>query len=243
MQYQPKLVKGDCLSYMRDHMEDDSVDLIVTDPPYEFEDMTSYFEEMKRVLKSNGSLYCFGDKNMIAENWFRQLKMPSKDLLVWHYRNSPKPKGRWRLSMQGLIYAHFGNPKFYQDRVRVEYTESAKKLNGRQRPSSGRMKKSKPYDTSKGALPRDVIDVPALLGHLARERVGHRDQKPLKLINKLILASSDEGELVFDPFAGSGTTLVASQALKRDSIGVELLPKHVTMITGRVECEILEGKP
>jgi len=92
----------DCLIGMRG-IPSGSVDLVLTDPPYEIEDMAPYFSEFLRLLKPCGSIYIFGNKNMVSEHWFRQLKVPFKELLVWHYRNSPKPRGRWRMSMQAII--------------------------------------------------------------------------------------------------------------------------------------------
>src|SRR5690606_24844623 len=89
------------------------------------------------------------------------------------------------------------------------------------RPSGGRLENALPYDTSKGALPRDVIECPALLGHLATERTGHPDQKPLSLIEKLIKTSSNECDVVLDPFAGSGTTVVACINTNRNYIAFE----------------------
>jgi DNA modification methylase len=229
----------DCLELMKD-LSDKSVDLIVTDPPYEIEDMSFYFSEMLRVLSSDGSIYVFGNKNMIAEHWFRQLKIENKELLVWHYKNSPKPKGRWRMSMQPIIYGHRGNSVFNEDAVRVEYNEATKKLNGRIRPSSGRMDKCSAYDTSKGALPRDVIERPALLGHLSKERVGHRDQKPISIITDLVLASSRQGQTVLDCFSGSATTAIVCIRTGRKFIGSELKAENYSIALDRIKKESLK---
>ena len=214
------MLRGDCLDIMPT-IQNKSIDLIVTDPPYEIVDMTDYFNLMLMKLAINGSIYIFGDKNIVAEYWFSQLKMPNKEILTWYYKNSPKPKGRWRLSQQSIVYAYYDGSIFNENAVRVEYTESAKKLNGRKRPSSGRLKECKPYNTERGALPRDVIEHPALLGHLSKERFGHKDQKPLGLIKKLIEASSKVGDVVCDPFMGTGTTGEAAKILKRQFIGIE----------------------
>lgn len=181
-------------------------DLLLTDPPYE---MTELPECLWGIAPC---AYIFGDKRQVAENWYRQTPYPNKDFLVWHYRNSPKPKGRWRMSMQAIIYGWENGVAFDEDAARVEYTPSAKRLNGRMRPSSGRMETAKAYDTSKGALPRDVIEWPALLGHLSRERVGHRDQKPVELIKRLIQTVPNVRRII-DPFGGSGTTAVAAAEL------------------------------
>jgi len=133
--------------------------------------------------------------------------------------------------MQAMIYAYF-NPAstWNEDEARIPYQPATKKLHGRLRPSAGRMKDAKPYDTSKGALPRDVIIHPALLGHLARERVGHPDQKPLGLIEKIICTSSNPGDLVLDAFAGSGTTGIACVNTGRDYVMFEVDPVWFDLI-------------
>jgi len=229
-----RVVHGDCLEGMR-LISTGSIDMIVTDPPYEIRDMSAYFGEMVRVLSPKGSLYCFGDKDVIAGHWFAQLPLARKTMLIWHYKNSPKPKGRWRLSHQGIIYGYRSGAPFFEDEVRVPYTEGAKKLHGRMRPSSGRFGETKAYDTSKGALPRDVIEVPALLGHRSSARYGHPDQKPQELIEKLIRASSTSGQLVLDPFGGTGTTAAAAQALGRKFITFERDLRWINIIRARLK--------
>jgi site-specific DNA-methyltransferase (adenine-specific) len=225
----------DCLRVMG-KMSSETVDLIVTDPPYEVVEMTAIFREMTRLLRPSGSIYIFGDKDVVAEHWYRQLRIKHKTLLVWHYVNSPKPRGRWRGSMQAIIYGYKSADLsvFHEDEARVPYTPAAAKLNGRVRPSNGRMTKTMAYDTSKGALPRDVILHPALLGHLSAERVGHDDQKPLGLVRKLVLVSSNKGDVVFDPYTGSGTTLVAGHSTGRKVVGVEQAERWQKIIIDRV---------
>lgn len=234
-----RVVLGDCLLEMQ-KLPSESVDLVLTDPPYEIIDLTSHFAEMVRLLKPSGSIYIFGDKDMIAEHWFRQVPIPSKTLLVWHYKNSPKPKGRWRMSMQPIIYGFKSRvlSTFNEDEARTEYLPATKKLHGRVRPSTGRLKDPSPYDTSKGALPRDVLEHPALLGHLSRERLGHRDQKPIGLIERIMRTSSNVGDFVLDPFSGSGTTLAAAVRLSRTALGLEINPEWVDVITARVIEEV-----
>lgn len=230
-----KIYNQDCLLGMS-NLPDSSIDLIVTDPPYEIKDISLYLAEFYRLLKPSGSLYVFGNKNMVAENWFSQCKFAHKELLIWHYVNSPKPKGRWRMSFQAIIYAYKSlNSTFNEDAARVEYKPATKNLNGRMRPSLGRLnKETKPYNTSKGALPRDVILAPALCGHLAKERVGHKDQKPLSLIKKLIETSSNPDDLVLDAFAGSGTIGKACIETKRNYILFEKEYNNYIMALGRL---------
>ena len=75
-----KLLFGDCLELMK-LIPTGSVDLVVTDPPYEIVDMKPYFEEMLRCLSKDGSIYVFGNKNMIAEHWFSQMKIDKRNYL------------------------------------------------------------------------------------------------------------------------------------------------------------------
>lgn len=75
-----KIIQGDCLEKMK-LIPDGSIDLVVTDPPYEIENIKPYFDKMLRCLKPDGSIYVFGNKNMIAEHWFRQMKIDNKELL------------------------------------------------------------------------------------------------------------------------------------------------------------------
>jgi site-specific DNA-methyltransferase (adenine-specific) len=96
------------------------------------------------------------------------------------------------------------------------------------------MKECSAYDTSRGALPRDVIERPALLGHLSKERVGHPDQKPLSIVTDLILASSNEGQVVLDPFGGSGTTAEACIKTGRKYLLIEKDGKNIEMINKRL---------
>ena len=80
---------------------------------------------------------------------------------------------------------------------------------------------------------RDVWDIPALRGNQP-ERVAYPTQKPLELLSRIILASSDPGDLILDPFAGSGTTLVAAEKLERRWIGLDNSPLAISVIQDRM---------
>ena len=80
-----------------------------------------------------------------------------------------------------------------------------------------------------------MIERPALLGHLSKERTGHRDQKPLSIITDLVLASSNEGQLILDPFGGSGTTAEVCLRTNRQFITMELEQNNFEKIKVRLE--------
>ncbi len=73
------------------------------------------------------------------------------------------------------------------------------------------------------------------LGSQNRERTGYPTQKPLKLLERIIKASSNEGDVVFDPFCGCATTLVAADRLNRNWVGIDLSPKAVELVINRIK--------
>jgi DNA modification methylase len=79
----------------------------------------------------------------------------------------------------------------------------------------------------------DVWDVPAI-NNMARERTGYPTQKPLELLERFVAAHSRAGELVLDPYCGSGTTLVAAKALGRRALGIDASPEAVRVARGRL---------
>ena len=84
-----------------------------------------------------------------------------------------------------------------------------------------------------GAKPRDVFEVPTLTNGM-REKTAHPTQKPLELVRRLVAAATRPDGLVVDPFAGSGTTLVACEALGRRWLGCEIDPRFQQVIADRL---------
>ena len=89
----------------------------------------------------------------------------------------------------------------------------------------------------KGKFPESWIYIPPIKGN-AREYVGYPTQKPLKLLKRIISASSNEGDVVLDPFCGCATTCVAAEMLGRHWIGIDISPKAAELIKIRAEREI-----
>lgn len=86
------------------------------------------------------------------------------------------------------------------------------------------------------ALPTDVWYVPTI-NAMSKERTGYPTQKPLALLQRIILASSNEGDVVFDPFCGCSTTCVAAQQLKRKWIGIDIEKQAVKILKQRLSAE------
>lgn len=190
-------------------------------------------KEIKRVLKETGSVFLHCDDSashylrMILDDEFGENNFRSE--IIWAYK-------RWSNAKKGLLpghqtiffYSKTSNFKFntiYKDYSPTTNIDQI--LQERVRNSEG--KASYKYDKKgniviakekKGVPMSDVWEIP-FLNPKAKERTGYPTQKPIELLEKIIQISTDEGNLVLDPFCGSGTTLVAAKMLNRDFIGVD----------------------
>ena len=113
-----------------------------------------------------------------------------------------------------------------QDRVRDENGKSKYKTDGNGVVVMGQAKKGVPLS--------DVWEIP-YLNPKAKERVGYPTQKPIILLEQIIKLVTDEGDLVLDPFAGSGTTLVAAKMLNRNYLGFDISKDAVELTNSRLE--------
>ena len=199
--------------------------------------------EMHRVLKPTGSLYLHCDST--ANAYLRALldaifgADSFRNEIAWCY-TGPANTRRWfpRKHDTVLFYAKSNAATFNRDAVRVPYkSESftmggsnslAKKAKGRVDYTSGReayLRKGKVVEDYWG-------DIPAL--SVSRERVGYPTQKPLALLERIVAASSNPGDMVLDPFAGCATACVAAEKLGRQWVGIDLSAKAVGLVNIRL---------
>ena len=177
--------------------------------------------EMHRVLKNTGSIYLHCDHT--ANSYIRMAmdaifgKNNFRNEIVWHYYNvaSTSRKFIGRKHDTIFFYAKSDATPFNWDSMREPYS-----------PDSNWVKASDSYSdprygpNEKGKLMHDVWRIPTI-NNMANERTGSPDQKPLALYERIIKASSNEGELVLDPFCGCATTIIAANELKRRWIGID----------------------
>jgi len=191
-------------------------------------------KELHRLLKPTGSIFFHCDHNashivrLILDEVFGQKMFRSE--IIWHYR-------RWSNSQRSLLPAH-QTIYFYSKSDDYKFNESYQDyspstnvdqiLQKRARDESGKSTYARDEsgfpisNGSKRGVPlSDVWDIP-FLNPKARERTGYPTQKPLLLLERIIELSTVEGDQVLDPFCGSGTTLVASQLLNRNSTGINV---------------------
>jgi site-specific DNA-methyltransferase (adenine-specific) len=247
---------GDVLEWLRS-LEASSVDLIFADPPYnikkaewdEFESQEQYVSwslkwigEAARILKPIGTLYICGFSEILAD-----IKLPASKFfkgcrwLVWHYKNKANLGSDWGRSHESIL--HFRKSKSFAmniDNVRISYgnhtlkypehpqAETSQYGNGEN--SKGRIWQPNPA----GAKPRDVIEIPTTCNGM-HEKTNHPTQKPEELLRKFVLASSNPGDMVVDPFLGSGTTAVVAEQLERKWKGCDISPEYCHWAAERIE--------
>lgn len=245
------IVLGDTFELIKD-IEDDSVDLIICDGPYgvttfEWDNVASIqqfnlnlLKLFSRVLKPGGSLYLFGKDNCIDFiDYTAYLKLNRR--IVW-YQPSRLAQGRLNYTNNYDIIAYFSKGKastFNLDDIRVEQLVELEHRKRCERvPSVLNGQYGKTKFNEKGKNPGDVWGDIKQLTYKSKELIDREllntIQKPIKLIERLVLASSNEGDLVFDPFSGVGTTAVVCKKLNRRFIGFEKNEKYVRLSNERL---------
>ena len=241
-------------------IKSESVDLIVCDGPYgvtgnEWDKIKNIQEFnlnliklFSRMLKKGGALYLFGKSGCVDFIDYRPyLNLNSK--IIW-YQPSRLAQGRINYTNNYDIIAYFSKGKlktFNLDAIRVpQLVELEHRKRCEKVPSVTNGKFHKTKFNEKGKNPGDVWGDIKQLTYKSKELLD-RDflntiQKPLKLMERIIKASSNEGDLVFDPFAGVGTALVACQKLKRNFIGFEINPDLAEVCNERLKEDQSEQK-
>lgn len=230
-----EILQGEAIEKLKE-LANESVDLVIADPPYNLNkdygnksDSKSFDEYIKftkewtteasRILKPTGTIYVFmgfrfisylyqileNDNSLYFNNW-----------ICWFYTQGiGKKKGFSPRHDDILMFTKSKDFTFNLDNVRVP------------------QKYYRSINNMRGANPGDVWEFSHI--HYCQEnRQNHPTQKPEGLLERMILASSNENDLVIDPFAGSGTTLRVCQQLNRNCIGIELNEEYIKMIEKRL---------
>ncbi|MFW7403720.1 DNA-methyltransferase [Vagococcus fluvialis] len=229
------IVFGDCIEELK-KVKDESIDLIVTDPPYnlsknygvtkdnmEFDDYLKWSKEWltecNRVLKSDGTIYVFMGVRFISYIYTileRDLGMHFNSWITWHYTQGiGKTKGFSPRHDDILMFTKTKKFNFYLDNIRIP------------------QKYYRSVNNMRGANPGNVWEF-SHVHYCQDNRQNHPTQKPEGLFERMILGSSKKGDVVLDPFVGSGTTLRVCQQLERQGIGIEINEEYVRSIANRL---------
>ncbi len=244
-----KLLTGNCLELLNRANFPQAVDLTFLDPPfnqgkdYSFHDDNlspeEYWGMMKEVcqktfdITSKGGAVYFMQREKNTEEVLRCLRETGwtfQNLIIWKKKTSAVPvSGKYGKQYQIIAYATKGEKARIFNRLRI----------------SPPLPANYKFQRENGVYVTDVWDDIRELtsGYFAgdeaiRNKDGerfHKQQAPLALLLRIILSSSATGDTVLDPFAGTGTTLVAAYQLNRNSVGIEIDPKNVKMIRSRLE--------
>jgi DNA modification methylase len=244
-----KILTGNCLEILRNKRPFKAVDLTFLDPPFNqnkdyahHDDNLSpdeYWGMMKDVCQkifdvtSDGGAIYFMQREKNTEEVLRCLRETGwtlQNLIIWKKKTSAVPvAGKYGKHYQIIAYATKGEKARVFNRLRI----------------SPPLPANYKLERENGVYVTDVWDDIRELtsGYFAgdeaiRDKNGerfHKQQSPIALLVRIVLSSSLVGDTVFDPFAGTGTTLVAANQLGRNSIGIEIDPKNSKLIQRRLE--------
>ncbi len=198
--------------------------------------------EMKRVLKDSGSIYLHMDFRLVH---YMRVKMDEifgyqnfQNEIIWVYRSQGFSKNKWSSKHDNILFYSKGkNFTFNLEDVREEEIgEETKKRFGKEIEEKGYyegVKNGKTYQYNPYSPPRDWMNINTI-PHASPTRNGYETQKPIKLIERIIKASSNSGDIVLDCFMGSGTTAEASVKLKRRFIGCDISEKACSLTKERL---------
>lgn len=229
----------------------ESVDLLVVDPPYNLtkqygntvfskQNKDAYRAFTERwlslalpLLKPTASLYvcCDWESSLIIGDVLSQ-HCPLRNRITWQREKGRGAAANWKNGMEDIWYATVSDRfTFHVDAVKQRRRVIA--------PYKAEGQPKDWYETENGRFrdtcPSNFWDDISIPYWSMPENTAHPTQKPEKLLAKLILASSNEGDVVLDPFVGSGTTAVVAKKLQRHYIGIEQQPTYAAWAQYRLE--------
>ncbi len=245
-----KIVLGDFFETIK-KIKDSSVDLLIVDPPYDlaknfhgevfkkigYEAYAEYTEKwinaVKPKLKSTASVYVCSDwRSSVSLGTVVEKSFILRNRITWQREKGRGAGANWKNSMEDIFFATVGEEYIFnleavklRKKVLAPYKENGKPKDW-EKTENGNFRNTCPSNFW------DDISVPYWS---MAENTAHPTQKPEKLVAKLVLASSNEGDLVLDPFAGSGTTAVVAKKLGRNYIGIEQNPRYCAWAEYRLE--------
>ena len=259
-EYLDKTINADLLTVLP-LLPDEFADLIIIDPPYNLtknfggkvfnerkdsayeEYLETWFSSVCKKLKSNGSLYLCGDwKCTAALQRVMEKELTVLNRITWQREKGRGAKANWKNGMEDIWFGVKDPDSYYfnLDAVKIKRRVIAPYREG------GKGGKPKDWEESEEGnfrltCPSNFWDDISVPFWSMPENTDHPTQKPEKLYAKLILASSKPGDLVFDPFLGSGTASVVAKKLGRHWCGIELCEEYCLLAEKRLE--LAESNP
>ena len=222
-----KIHQGDCKDFMQT-LPDGCIDLIVTDPPYDISDSKPGNSELMSLGKYNAENFAELTNGFDVEVIFSELVRISKKVNFFIFCANKQIAEIMTIAQRGGYYVTL---------LVWNKTNSAPFANGVWRQDAEfivHVRESGAYFEGNAEQKRKVIQFPT-----NPSQFGHPTEKPIELIKKYIQIGSKEGDTVFDPFMGSGTTALAAKLMKRNFIGCEIQEKYVAIANERLRQDYL----
>ncbi|ODS40124.1 hypothetical protein BEH94_02210 [Candidatus Altiarchaeales archaeon WOR_SM1_SCG] len=243
-----KVYLGDCIEIMKT-LQDKSVDLVFADPPFNigikydvyndnmpYEEYYSWSEkwirECYRILKDNGTIYiAIGDEFAAEINVIlKRTGFYFRNWVVWYYTFGQNQRKKFNRAHTHILY-------FTKDKEHFTFNDKDIRI-----PSARQLIYKDKRANPLGKIPDDVWQFSRVCGTF-KERIGrHPCQMPEDLLELIIKTSSNEHDLVLDPFGGTGTTSAVAKKLKRNFITMEISKDYYNVILKRLEGKLREIK-
>ena len=216
--------------------------------------MAERLEEMRRLLKPTGAIYLHCDPT--AGHYLKIImdaifgKVNFRNEVVWQRSTASggKAGGQKFVPAHDVIFQYAVSKKFTHNRQYMPYTQEYIDKRFRHTDETGRRYRlqvgnRKQYlDESKGKPVSDIWTDIYPINPMAKERLGYPTQKPLALLERIVQASSNEGDLVLDPFCGCGTAVEAARRLNRRWAGVDISSFAIDLVRKRLKDESIPVK-
>ncbi len=185
--------------------------------------------EIRRVLKPNGSVYLHCDPTV---SHYLKIIMDAvfgannfRNEIVWSYQRWTGGTKHFQRMHDTILFYAKSNKDCVFNALTEPYSQKSQHKGRRHSKftKAGKIEQKYTSDTTRQKSMRDVWDI-SYLNSQAKERLGYRTQKPLALLERIIQASSNKGDIVLDPFCGCGTTVDAANRLDRRWIGIDISP-------------------
>lgn len=250
-EFEKDLIYNDALEELVKLVPEKSVDLLILDPPYNLskdfgkvkfrgtdddsyeEYLESWFPKLIPLLKDTASVYLCGDwkcSNSLYKMCQKYLKTQNR--ITWQREKGRGAAHNWKNCTEDIWFATVSDDYYFD----VEAVKQKRRVIAPYK-ENGKPKDWEESDEGKFRLtcPSNFWDDISVPFWSMPENTDHPTQKPEKLIAKLILASSRPGDLVLDPFMGSGTTAVVAKKLGRHFTGSEINPEYCMWAMKRLD--------
>ena len=243
-----EVIHGECIGVMQG-MDDESIDLTVTSPPYD--NMRTYkgydfdFEgiadELFRITKQGGVIvWVVGDATIKGSEtgtsfrqalYFKEIGFNLHDTMIWEKTGRIPTQDRYYNVLEYMFILSKGKPKA------MNFITDHKCVNGGVKQRKDKVINKGKNEKGEGYFIRNEYGRRSNIWkiHVGRNKTSHPAIFPEQLANDHIITWSNEGDVVFDPMCGSGTTLLMAKKNNRNYIGIDIAEEYVEMSKNRLE--------